>query len=228
MEERRRRSRALLLDWAGVLTTPVDEAFATWAAAEGVPFTAFRDVMHAFHETPGSVLHEVETGRAPREALEEALADGLARCGTTVSPEGLLARMFADVRPNEPIRSLLREARELGWAIGILSNSWGNEYDLVDLGRLADVVLLSEQIGLRKPEPEAFLALATAVGVDPPGCIFVDDLRRNVRGAVAVGMNGVLYRPGVEGALLELVRAGTTTGGARAHRLRADARRGSE
>lgn len=43
-------------------------------------------------------------------------------------------------------------------------------------------------IGVRKPAPEPYLAVAEALGTPPVECIFIDDMLSNCRGAEAVGM----------------------------------------
>lgn len=52
-------------------------------------------------------------------------------------------------------------------------------------------VFVSSTIGMRKPEPEAFLHVAREMGVAPEGILFFDDLLPNVEGARAVGMRAV-------------------------------------
>jgi putative hydrolase of the HAD superfamily len=51
-----------------------------------------------------------------------------------------------------------------------------------------EVLLSSASIGLYKPDPRAFLAVADALGLHPSECAFVDDLVENVRAARALGM----------------------------------------
>jgi FMN phosphatase YigB (HAD superfamily) len=46
---------------------------------------------------------------------------------------------------------------------------------------------------MRKPDPEIFRHTAQLLGLDPGECVMVDDLPHNIRGAVAVGMVGVLH-----------------------------------
>jgi putative hydrolase of the HAD superfamily len=53
-------------------------------------------------------------------------------------------------------------------------------------------VFASCVIGLRKPEPEAFMAVAAAIGVPPERILFFDDSQVNVAGARQVGMAAVL------------------------------------
>ncbi len=53
-------------------------------------------------------------------------------------------------------------------------------------------VFASSEIGLRKPEPEAFMAVADAMGTRPERILFFDDSQANVEGARQVGMSAVL------------------------------------
>lgn len=53
-------------------------------------------------------------------------------------------------------------------------------------------LFLSHELGARKPEPEAFLKVARAIGVPPGRVLFFDDLTENIEGARRVGMPGVL------------------------------------
>ncbi len=57
-----------------------------------------------------------------------------------------------------------------------------------------DLLLLSGDTGLRKPDPAAFADAVARLGVAPGECVHVDDLPANVRGAVAAGLVGVLHR----------------------------------
>lgn len=67
-----------------------------------------------------------------------------------------------------------------------------------------------KSLGIRKPHPGTYLASAEAMGVDPVGCLFVDDMQKNVDGAEAVGMEGFYFdHTDVDGSLHRLfVRLG--------------------
>lgn len=52
-------------------------------------------------------------------------------------------------------------------------------------------VFVSCEMGRRKPEPEAFNAIAAEIGVRLDRMLFFDDTRENVEGALAVGMQAV-------------------------------------
>jgi FMN phosphatase YigB (HAD superfamily) len=53
-------------------------------------------------------------------------------------------------------------------------------------------LISSTTIGIRKPDPRAYLAVAAALDLPASECAFVDDLPANVAAACAVGMRGWL------------------------------------
>ena len=87
--------------------------------------------------------------------------------------------------------ALVARCRAAGLRTAVVSNAEGPPRP--GLAGLVDVVLLSGETGVRKPDPEAFLLAARRLGVAPERCVLVDDLPANVRGAVAAGMTGVLH-----------------------------------
>ena len=86
---------------------------------------------------------------------------------------------------------VVRRARAAGLRTALLSNAEGGTHPY---GDLFDAAVLSGEAGVRKPQPEAYLLVARRLGVQPGECVVVDDLARNVRGAAAAGMTGVLHR----------------------------------
>lgn len=211
MTDTPRVRRALVVDWGGVLTTPVKRIFRTWLARESLLETHFVAVMTDLQNQPDSILHQVERGEVSRMALERELAARLTeRHDRQVDPEALLERMFAAAEVNDAMVEVLGYARNAGWRTAVLSNSWGNAYDEPLLESLVDAVLLSDRIGLRKPEPACYEFAAAALGVSPDACVFVDDLRRNVRGAERVGMTALRYGENTVLTLRELIENGTT------------------
>lgn len=55
-------------------------------------------------------------------------------------------------------------------------------------------VFVSHELGRRKPEREAFEAIAREIGAPANRILFLDDLEENVGGARAAGMHAVLVR----------------------------------
>jgi epoxide hydrolase-like predicted phosphatase len=57
-----------------------------------------------------------------------------------------------------------------------------------------DVVMVSAEVGLIKPDPQIYRLTAERLGVEPSECVFIDDIEPLVDGARAVGMQGILYK----------------------------------
>jgi FMN phosphatase YigB (HAD superfamily) len=67
--------------------------------------------------------------------------------------------------------------------------------DRLGLLELLDVQIFSDEVGVPKPDPRAFLAALEPLGVDPTAAVHVGDLRRtDVAGARALGMGSVRIR----------------------------------
>jgi putative hydrolase of the HAD superfamily len=78
---------------------------------------------------------------------------------------------------------------------GLLSNSWGGgDYPRDLFPEIFDAVVISGEVGMRKPEPQIFLHAAQLLGLEPQQCIFIDDLEANVTAAEETGFTGVLHR----------------------------------
>ncbi len=54
-------------------------------------------------------------------------------------------------------------------------------------------MVISAEVGLRKPNPAIFHHAAEKLGLEPAECAFIDDIEHNVRAAEAIGMSGLLH-----------------------------------
>jgi epoxide hydrolase-like predicted phosphatase len=115
----------------------------------------------------------------------------------------MLARMFAGLRPDERMLAVVRRARAAGVRTGLLSNSWGFDYPRDGWPGLLDAVVISGEVGLRKPDPAIYALAAERLGLPPEAIVFVDDLPPNVRAASEAGMTAVLHA-GVDSTVEEL------------------------
>lgn len=95
--------------------------------------------------------------------------------------------LFPDVVP------MLREVRDTGVSIGIVSD-WGSNLrgivDQLGLGRYVDFVLASGAVGVAKPNPEFFRLALQHAGVAPREALMVgDSYRADVHGAWSAGLD---------------------------------------
>ena len=180
--------KALLVDFGGVLTTDIWSSFADFCEQRGLDAEAAKGL---FRENPEALeaLRALETGKLDPVEFERRFAELL---GT--EPEGLVEGLFAGLEPVEPMLAVLRKAPEVGIPTGLISNSWVMDHYTDEIRELFDVVVISAEVGLHKPQPEIFKLAAEQLGLEPSDCVFVDDLRENCDGAEAVGMTAVLHR----------------------------------
>jgi putative hydrolase of the HAD superfamily len=189
----------LLIDFGGVMTSNVFDSFAAFCRDEGLPPDTVRDLFRQDRRAR-EALGDLETGRATDGEFEARFAALLG-----VEPaEGLIARLFARMAPDERMFEGVAAARRAGIRTGLVSNSWGEEgYDRTRFAELFDAVVISGEIGIRKPAPEIYALAAERLGRHPERCVFVDDLAGNLKPAREIGMATVLHRD-AETTLAEL------------------------
>jgi FMN phosphatase YigB (HAD superfamily) len=94
--------------------------------------------------------------------------------------------------PSEETRAALLGLRALGWKIGIVSNgSRMQEAKITDAGldQVVDGWVISEVIGVRKPEPAIFRAAAEVCGCPlRDGWMVGDSAEADIAGAAASGL----------------------------------------
>jgi putative hydrolase of the HAD superfamily len=102
--------------------------------------------------------------------------------------------MFDAIEHAPDMNALVLRARRQGLRTVLLSNSWGNEYPRDGWDEMFDAVVISGEVGMRKPEERIYRFAAAQVDRSADRCVFVDDLRPNVDAAVRLGMVGVHHQ----------------------------------
>lgn len=178
------------------MTSPIVASFDAFCTDEDIDPEVFKRVMTATGRTPDSPFALVEKGTITEDEFDVAVAKLLGdACGHPVVAKGLKQRMFAKVVPAQAMWDAVRAARAAGIRTALLSNSWGGrDYPLEQLREIFDEIVISGQVGMRKPDADIYRYTAAEVGVREDGCVFVDDFSVNVEGAEAVGMAGILHR----------------------------------
>ena len=199
--------RALVVDWGGVLTGSVDVGIQRFLDDETFDLRAYAEVMGKWFGDIGRIearmnpIHALERGELSGPDFEQRLAREMAAItGVQYEPSGLLTRMFKHFDHAHEMYALVRRAHDHGIATALLSNSWGNDYPREMWTDMFDTVVISGEVGLRKPEPAIFHLTTERLGLEPQQCVFVDDLRHNVDAAIALGWVGVHHRSYTETA----------------------------
>ena len=190
--------QGLILDWGGVLTSDLSASMKAWADAEDVDLEQFASVMREWLGQEGQIeswvnpVHALERGEMEVPDFEYHLAQGLTkRLGKQIDPDGLLKRLFMHFTHAQDMNALVRRARSAGIATALLSNSWGNTYPEHLFDGMFDVVVISGEVGMRKPEERIFRYTLDKLGLAAEQCAFVDDLRHNVDAAISLGLVGI-------------------------------------
>ena len=202
--------RGVIVDWGGVVTNPILDTVDAWLSLEQIDRDSYRAVMRswvtdAYGDGADNPIHALERGECTNEEFERLLAEQLTHVdGGPVRADGLLARMFAASALEAAMVDLIRSLRQAGLRTALLSNSWGNGGYARDLfSDLFDAVVISAEVGMRKPEERIFRHTAALLGLEPQECVFIDDVLANVAAAEAIGLVGWHHRePGATAAWL--------------------------
>jgi putative hydrolase of the HAD superfamily len=189
--------KALILDFGGVLTTPLQEAMVAFAQAVGIELQDLvRVALAAYAGQDDSLVTSFETGHISEEQFATEFAARLTEVsGRPVEPEGLVRKVFSGLRLEEEMFDAVERARAAGYKTALLSNSWGVElYPRQRISEVFDVTVISGEVGLRKPDPEIFVHTVDKLDVLPQECVFVDDHPGHLKTAQELGMTTVLHR----------------------------------
>ena len=195
------RITTVISDFGGVLTTPLIQSFAAVQDETGVQFEELGDAMTRIQEEDGRhPLFELETGRLSETDFLRKLGDALE---PTLGHRPELHRFreiyFDALHPNEPMIDLMRQVKERGYRMGLLTNNvreWEPVWrTMLPVDEIFEVVVDSGFVGCRKPDREIYdLTLERMGGPSPEECLFIDDTDVNCTTATELGMSAVHFR----------------------------------
>jgi putative hydrolase of the HAD superfamily len=200
---------AVISDFGGVLTTPLNDAFAAVQDEEGLDAGALGAALRRVTELDGAnPLFELECGRMTERDFFGRLSAQLHQdLGREISLHGFSERWFGHLERNEPMLAFLRGLRERGYRLALLTNNvreWEPHWRaMLPVDELFEVVVDSAFVGLRKPDPAIYRLTCARLGVAPERCLFVDDNALNCDAAAELGMAAVRFGDG-EQAIAEM------------------------
>jgi putative hydrolase of the HAD superfamily len=197
-----RQIRAVISDFGGVLTNKLIEAFAAFQDETGISTEQLGRGMQRVSERDGEYpLFRLERGEVTERDFLEDLAWGLEE---ELDHRPTLHRFreiyFEALHANEPILELMRELRDRGFRMAILTNNVREWEELwrskLPLDEIFELIVDSAWVGMRKPEPEIYLLTIERLdtGLAPSECLFLDDNEQNVEAARELGMLAIQFR----------------------------------
>jgi len=157
---------------------------ATWAVARQF---GTDDVMEPLDRP---LVDEAAWGAMVEQELRE-------RCGVEADMSNFGARWLEGQNANVDWVEELLSLRARGHFVGLLSNMmptfephWRS---MTPPGELFDDLVLSYEVGLRKPKPAIFALAAERAGAAPDACLLVDDIAANCEAARMAGWTAVEF-----------------------------------
>jgi HAD superfamily hydrolase (TIGR01509 family) len=155
----------------------------------------------------GNLLQETEHidellvfARGGGGSIEDAIRSFVRERGVAPTPEHVdgfkrmaLAMAESFIVPDPHARATVAALVREGIPVAVLSNGW-NPLQVTKARRagFGGTVLASADLGVQKPNPRAFEALARELGTNPARCFYVgDDPRSDVAGAMGAGFQAV-------------------------------------
>lgn len=108
----------------------------------------------------------------------------------------LIDHWYEPLVPIEDMEKLVKELKENGYAIWLLSNAGTNQHDYwmtLPAHRYFDGVMISADEKCLKPSPEIYHIFTEEFGLNPGECLFIDDNPSNVEGAIFCGWEGIVF-----------------------------------
>lgn len=179
--------RAIAFDWGGIFTEGTFDASAirALAAAGDVPAERVERVYQP-------LMAEFEVGALDMAGFHERLT---ASAGLGLDLATFRETFLGSVQERIAMFSVLGGI-PTRYRVGMLSNNVPELCDRVREDprmRRFETFVFSNEIGVRKPDPDAFAALSDALGVPPFETVFVDDSDANVDACRALGFHGIHF-----------------------------------
>ena len=195
-------SKALVLDFGGVISRTLFETHDLSEAALGLPpgtltwrgpFAPETDAL--WQDMQADRISEREYWMARTRSVGALVGEDWQDMQTFVQ-RARGADVAAVIRP-EAIEAV-HQAKAAGCKLAVLSNELDLFYGASFRHRLPllkhfDVIIDASYTGILKPDRRAYEMCTEALGVAPADCVFVDDQSRNVLGAIDLGWQTVQF-----------------------------------
>ena len=164
--------------------------------------TAFSDRLDT--DDPAQVMAEL--GRADRngynpERAEDIVHLAIWRSAPTAAEVALhwSEHFPACAVRRQGARETIAKLRDAKFRLGVVSNGGAAEQRtklaVTSLQSAFDVIVISDEVGVKKPDPRIFALASASLGVGPEECLFVgDNPIKDVRAARDFGMSAAWFR----------------------------------
>jgi putative hydrolase of the HAD superfamily len=182
--------KAVVFDCGGVLHTSTDKYI-----AKDISKT-FQITEDQFHRTCHKFIPLLQEGKISEKTFwEKFIADSHSTCPIPLkSPweKEYLARF----NKNDGVLRLAQDLKDCGYKIAVLSNTIKAHAEINKKKGLYDsfqYVILSNEVGLSKPDPKMFYFALNKLQTKPEETLFIDDKLSNIELAQKIGFKTILF-----------------------------------
>lgn len=183
--------KAVIFDYGGVLIKilPDEEYLKIFADAFGVSLAEFQRVVPPFFRKLDLGLPEKEFWPLISRALKKPIP---------INADKIFVEPFLkNLVFHQEVFDLVRRLKEKGIKTAVLSTNMETQDRLIQKRHGYDdfdVVILSNRVGLRKPDPKIYKLTARQLKVKCSECIYIDDIENNLLPAQKLGMKTILAK----------------------------------
>ncbi len=193
---------AVLFDVGGVLTQPLTPLVIEAAIATGLDLTGLQEALRPMFVSEGDgdePAHLMERGLLSLDTFLAGLSDGPGASGEAAkalfNPESE-QYVFKRFEPHKGMVKFVQDVQASGRKIGVVSNvitewlpAWNNV--LNRCGCVFDTVVMSCEVGFRKPNPAIYQLALDRLGISASDALFIDDFAPMAQGARNVGIEAI-------------------------------------
>jgi putative hydrolase of the HAD superfamily len=186
------RVAGVLFDIGGVIQDSPLHAIARYERDHGLPANAINRAVVASGEM--GAWSRLERGELTLDAWCAPFEADCRAHGVAVDGKRLMQYIAEAGRERPQMLRAVARLRQRGLRVGALTNNWAREEAESGPQRLRmhfDVMIESQAVGLRKPDPRIYRLACRELGVAPADTAFLDDIGLNLKSARALGMQTI-------------------------------------
>jgi len=186
------RIAGVLFDIGGVIQDSPLHAIARYERDHGLPANAINRAVVASGDM--GAWSRLERGELTLDAWCAPFEADCRAHGVAVDGKRLMEYIAEAGRERPQMLRAVAHLRQHGLRVGALTNNWAREETDPGPHRLRshfDVMIESQAVGLRKPDPRIYQLACRELGVAPAETAFLDDIGLNLKSARALGMHTI-------------------------------------
>lgn len=186
---------ALIFDFGNVVAY-FDYAIACETLGRPLGISGEKLLDHLREKGLTPLVHRFERGDISEADFSKSVGE---IAGLKFSSEAFAAAWADIFQLNESVAALMPSLKNQGYLLILGSNTnaiHARKFrrQFAHVLRHFDKLILSFEVRHLKPSKDFYLACSNAAGCPPEDCLFIDDIPENVQGALAAGLDALLYR----------------------------------